>query len=36
MRRLKQLGGDNARLKAISADLVLDKETLQDALRNKN
>ena len=33
MRRLKQLEDENAKLKRIVADLSLDKEMLQDALR---
>jgi putative transposase len=33
MRRLKQLGEENARLKKLVADLSLDKEMLQDVIR---
>ena len=33
MRRLKQLEDENAKLKRIVADLSLDKEMLQDAIR---
>ena len=35
MRRLKQLEDENNRLKRIVADLSLDKEMLQDALKRK-
>jgi putative transposase len=35
MRRLKQLEDENAKLKRIVADLSLDKEMLQDAIRRK-
>ena len=35
MRRLKALGGENARLKKTVADLTLDRETLQDVIRRK-
>ena len=35
MRRLKQLEDENGKLKRIVADLSLDKEMLQDALRRK-
>ena len=35
IRRLKQLEDENNRLKRIVADLSLDKEMLQDALRRK-
>jgi len=35
MRRLKQLEDENSRLKRIVADLSLDKEMLQDALKRK-
>jgi putative transposase len=35
MRRLKQLDGENARLKKLVADLSLDKEMLQDVIRRK-
>jgi len=35
MRRLKQLVDENAKLKRIIADLSLDKEMLQDAIRRK-
>jgi len=35
MRRLKQLEDENGRLKRIVADLSLDKEMLQDAIRRK-
>lgn len=34
-RRLKQLEDENAKLKKLVADLSLDKEMLQDALRRK-
>jgi putative transposase len=34
-RRLKQLEDENSKLKRIVADLPLDKEMLQDALRRK-
>ena len=34
-KRLKQLEDENRRLKAIVADLTLDKEMLQDVLRKK-
>ena len=34
-RRLKQLEDENAKLKRIVADLSLDKEMLQDAIRRK-
>jgi putative transposase len=36
MRRLKDLEDENKRLKQIVADLSLDKEILQDALRKKD
>ena len=35
LRRLKQLEGENARLKKLVADLSLDKEMLQDVIRKK-
>ena len=35
MRRLKQLEDENGRLRKVVADLSLDKEMLQDALRRK-
>ena len=35
MRRLKQLEDENAKLRGDVADLSLDKEMLQDALRRK-
>ena len=35
MRRLKQLEDENARLRKVVADLSLDKEMLQDAIRRK-
>jgi putative transposase len=35
MKRLKQLEGENQRLKKLVADLVLDKEMLQDVIRRK-
>jgi putative transposase len=35
MRRLKQLEDENAKLRKVIADLSLDKEMLQDALRRK-
>ena len=35
MRRLKQLEGENAKLKKIFADLTLDREMLQDVIRRK-
>ena len=35
MRRLKQLEDENNKLKRIVADLSLDKEMLQDAIRRK-
>jgi putative transposase len=35
MKRLKQLDEENQRLKRMVADLSLDKEMLQDALRRK-
>ena len=35
VRRLKELEGENAKLKRIVADRTLDKEILQDALRKK-
>lgn len=35
VRRLNELEKENAKLKSIVADLVLDKEILQDALRKK-
>ena len=34
VRRLKQLEDENAKLKRLVADLSLDKEILQDVLRN--
>lgn len=36
VRRLKETEAENRRLKAIVAELVLDKEILQDALRKKH
>ena len=35
MRRLKQLEDENAKLKKIVADLLLDREMLQDVIRRK-
>jgi putative transposase len=35
MRRLKQFEDENAKLRKVVADLSLDKEMLQDALRRK-
>ncbi len=35
MKRLKQLEEENARLKRIVADLSLDKEMLQDVIKDK-
>ena len=35
MRRLRQLEDENAKLRKVVADLSLDKEMLQDALRRK-
>jgi putative transposase len=35
MRRLKQLEDENSKLRKVAADLSLDKEMLQDALRRK-
>lgn len=35
MKRLKQLEDENSRLKKIVADLTLDREMLQDAIRRK-
>ena len=35
MRRLKQLEDENGKLRKVVADLSLDKERLQDALRRK-
>ena len=35
VRRLKELETENRRMKSIIADLTLDKEILQDALRKK-
>ena len=35
MRRLKQLDDENGKLRKVVADLSLDKEMLQDALRRK-
>jgi putative transposase len=35
MRRLKQLEDENSKLRKLVADLSLDKEMLQDALRRK-
>ena len=35
MRRLKQLEDENAKLKKIVADLSLDREMLQDVIRQK-
>ena len=35
MRRLKQLEDENAKLRKVVADLSLDKEMLQDAIRRK-
>jgi putative transposase len=35
VRRLKELEEENARLKKLVADLCLDKQILQDALRKK-
>jgi putative transposase len=36
LRRLKDLEGENARLKRLVADLTLDKQVLQDVLRKKD
>ena len=36
LRRLKELEGENARLKRLVADLTLDKQVLQDVLRKKD
>ncbi|MEM9176870.1 MAG: transposase [Myxococcota bacterium] len=36
VRRLNELEKENAKLKSIVADMVLDKEVLQDALRKKH
>jgi putative transposase len=35
LRRLRQLEDENARLKRVVADLILDKEMLAEALRKK-
>jgi putative transposase len=35
MRRLKQLQDENTKLRKVVADLSLDKEMLQDAIRRK-
>lgn len=35
IRRLKQLEDENAKLRTVVADLLLDKEMLQDVLRRK-
>ena len=35
LRRLKQLEEENSRLKKLVADLALDKEMLQDAIKKK-
>jgi putative transposase len=35
MRRLRQLEDENAKLRKVVADLSLDKEMLQDAIRRK-
>ena len=35
MRRLKQLEDENSKLRKVVADLSIDKEMLQDALRRK-
>ena len=35
MKRLKQLEGENGKLKKLVADLSLDKEMLQDVIRRK-
>lgn len=35
MRRLRELGEENGRLKKIVADLTLDREMLQDIVRRK-
>ena len=35
MRRLKQLEDENSKLRKVVADLSLDKEMLQDAIRRK-
>ena len=35
MRRLKQLEDENTKLRKLAADLSLDKEMLQDAIRRK-
>lgn len=36
LRRLKELEGENVRLKRLVADLTLDKQVLQDVLRKKD
>ena len=35
MRRLRELEGENGRLKTIVADLTLDREMLQDVVKRK-
>ena len=35
MRRLKQIEGENSKLRKVVADLSLDKEMLQDVIRRK-
>ena len=35
MRRLKQLGDENGKLRKLVADLALDREMLQDVIRRK-
>jgi putative transposase len=35
MRRLRELEGENGRLKKIVADLTLDREMLQDVVKRK-
>lgn len=35
MRRLRELEGENNRLKQIVADLTLDREMLQDVIKRK-
>jgi putative transposase len=35
MKRLKQLEDENGRLRKLVADLALDREMLQDAIRRK-
>ena len=35
MKRLRELEGENSRLKRIVADLTLDREILQDVIKRK-